>query len=290
MKNRLIIALALLALAPVAAPAAPAAAQEWQVARERFTFVGTRLTIRVEPGPAGNLRIMRGAPGTVRVASRAGQGFTAAGLTDSDELTLTAMGDGPVDYLVSVPENVRVQVRLPGSTFGEAMSGRTRSRSFQWDEHRGETHGLSDAPAPEWLPPLDGDGPQYTTFVRDLAPAVVSVPDLSHVRSLTVRLQPGPFRTLTSRPFAMTEGDSELLEIRPAAPPVDLVLAVPTGTARFRLVAGGLTVLELHDGAVTGVCAPVTDQRLSDGRRWLTFTPMDGALRCTDPMAPRHEG
>lgn len=282
MRYPLIILLALLAAAPAAGPAS---AQEWQVARERFAFAGTRLTIHVAPGPAGNLRIIRGAPGSVRVASRAEQGFAAAGLTRDEELTLTAMGDGPVDYLVSVPEDVRVQVRLPGSHYSEAIGRRDRSRAFHWDE-------TVTLPEPEgaWAPPITEDGPLYTTYARDHVPSLVTLPDLSNVHSVSVRVEPGRFRVVTSRPFSVEEGDHDLLEIRPAAPPVDLVLSLPLGTATFRLRAGGKTVLELRDGTITGLCSPVTDQWLSDGRRWLTFTPVDGALRCTDPIAPRHEG
>ncbi|MFW5947049.1 MAG: hypothetical protein ACOCUW_01040, partial [Gemmatimonadota bacterium] len=82
----------------------PAAAQEWQVARESFAFAGTRLRILVQADAPGTLQVIRGAPGSVRVASRAVRGFTAAGLADTEELTLTAAGHGPVDYMVAVPE------------------------------------------------------------------------------------------------------------------------------------------------------------------------------------------
>jgi hypothetical protein len=143
---------------------------------------------------------------------------------------------------------------------------------------------------PEWTPSILEDGPAYTTFARPAAPAVVSIPDLTNVQSLSVRIEPGPFRAMTGRPFSVVEGDHDLLEIRPAAPPVELVLSLPADTRRFRLVASGRTVLVVHDGLVTGLCTPVTDQRLSHGRRWLTFNPVDGALRCADPMSPRHEG
>ncbi len=283
MRHPLIIALAVLA---TVGATTPAAAQEWMVAREQFAFVGNRLVIRVDPGPAGNLRIIRGAPGSVRVASRTGDGFTAAGLTAHEELTLTALGNGPVDYLVSVPEDVRVQVRLPDRTFGESVSGRSRSRTFRWDEVA-ERH---PDPAPEWTLSAIDAGPLFAALVRTTAPAVVSVPDLAHVRSLAVHIQHGPFRAMTSRPFAVEDGARDLVEIRPAAPPVDLVLSLPPDSRDFRLVAAGRTILVVRAGQVTTFCSPVTDQRLSDGRRWLTFSPMDGALRCTDPITPRHEG
>ena len=265
--------------------AVPAAAQEWQVARERFAFVGHRLTVNVDSDAPGTLRIIRGGPGSVRVASRAVTGFTAAALADQDELTLTTAGSGPVDYLVSVPEETWVNVRLPGSRFGESVRGRQSSRTFSWEARRGP--GRAE-PAPDWLP--TDDGPLFTTLARDLAPAIVSLPDLTNIRSVSIRVEPGPFRASASRPLSLHEGDDQRLVIRPAAPPMDLVLLIPTGTHSFRLDAGGRTALTVTDGEITTLCSPVTQQWLSDGRRWLTFNPVAGSLRCTAHSTLRHEG
>lgn len=265
----------------------PAAAQEWQVARERFAFVGTRLTIQVDADAAGTLHLIRGAPGSVRVASRTERGFTAAGLARSEELTLRAVGAGPVDYLVSVPENVWVRVRLPGGAYADAVARSATSRSFEW---KSPAHAQVER-APEWLPPLHRDSETlFTTFVRDHAPSEVVLPDLSNVRSLTVRVEEGRFRVHTSRPLSMEEGSDDRLEIRPASPPMDIVLNVAPGTPAFRLVAGGSTALVIGGGSVTTLCSPVTDQRLSRVRRWVTFNPVDGALRCDAPPRPVREG
>lgn len=265
--------------------AVPAAAQEWQVARERFAFVGHRLTVNVDSDASGTLRIIRGRPGSVRVASRAVTGFTAAALADHDELTLTTAGSGPVDYLVSVPEETWVDVRLPGSRFGESVRGRQSSRTFSWQARPGSDH---PDPAPDWLP-ID-DEPLFTTFARDLAPAIVSLPDLTNIRSVSVRIEPGPFRAIASRPLSVRDGDDHRLIIHPAAPPMDLVLAIPPGTHSFRLDAGGQIALVVTDGEITALCSPVTQQWLSDGRRWLTFNPVAGSLHCTAHSNPRHEG
>lgn len=259
--------------------AAPVAAQEWQVARETFPFAGNRLTILVDAETPGTLRIIRGLPGSVRIASRAPMGFTAAGLGERDELILSSIGTGPVDYMVAVPEEVWVQVRLPGSTFGEAVASRIRSRTFAW----GDAASAARPTVPEWVPPVDRDEPPYTTFSRALAPAVVSLPDLTNVRSVSVRIESGPFRVMTSRPLSVSEGATDYLEIRPGGPPMDIVLTVPEGTHDFRLVTDGATAVVVDGATVGPLCTPMTDQRLSDGRRWLTFNPVDGALRCTDP-------
>lgn len=267
----------------------PAAAQEWQVAREAFAFAGSQLTIRVDAEAAGTLRVIRGAPGSVRVASRTDHGFGAAGLAEGDELTLTSAGPGAIDYLVSVPENVWVRVRLPGTSRGESMGSRSSSRTFEWGPAARPSHD----PVEEWLPTAPEAGLEeglYTTFAHHHTPAVVALPDLANVRSLTVRLEEGPFRAITSRPLSTRKGDEDRLEIRPAAPAMDIVLVVPRGTTRFRLDAGGEPALVLEGDSVTTLCSPMTQQWLSNGRRWLTFNPVEGALECTAHEAPRHEG
>jgi hypothetical protein len=253
--------------------AVPATAQQWQVARDRFPFGGSRLKIRVEADARGTLRVIRGAPGSVRVAGRAEQGFTAAGLADNDQLTLTAAGEGPVDYMVSVPQDVWIDVQLPGSSFAESIAGRTRSRTFEW------TRPEARSAAPVWVPPT-GNPSLYTTYTRDVAPQRVTLPVLSAVRSLGIRIEDGPFRVRTGRPLSVERGDDDRLEIRADQPPMDILITLPAGTRDFRLEAGGAIAVAIADGQLTVRCSPVTDQRLSHGRRWLTFTPVDGSLSC----------
>jgi hypothetical protein len=269
-----------------------ATAQEWQVSRESFAFAGHRLTIYVDSETAGTLRVMRGAPGSVRVAGRAPMGFTAAGLAEHDALTLTAAGAGPVDYMVAVPHEVWVQVRLPGRALGEAMSGHTRARTFSWGE-AADRGGAVDHSREDALPPIEAGAHHpslLTTLTRDLAPAVVSLPELANVASISVHIEVGPFRVLSSRPLSVAAGAPDRLEIRPAAPPLDLVLTVPAGTRSFRLLTGGDTALVVQGDYVSTLCSPSTRQWLSHGRRWLTFNPVDGILDCAAPPAPRHEG
>lgn len=280
MKHLLIALLALLAWTPLAA-------QEWQVARERFAFAGSRLTIHVDAEAPGSLHVIRGSPGSVSVASRTESGFAGAGLAENDELTLSAVGAAAVDYMVTVPENVRVSVRLPGRMYGDAVAGHARSRSFEW----GQVARSQPETVTEWIPPLEEDhGPLFTTFVRARAPSEVILPDLSNVRSLSVRTEEGLFRANTSRPLSLDEGSDDRLEIRPAGPPMDIVLTVPLGTSTFRLLAGDGTALIIEGGAITTLCSPVTQQWLSNGRRWVTFSPVDGALQCSAPPARRIEG
>lgn len=270
--------------------AVPAAAQEWQVARDQFAFAGSRLTIRVEAESAGSLRLIRGAAGSVQVAGRARQGFVAAGLSSDEELTLTSVGPGPVDYLVSVPEDVWISVRLPGRYSGESVAGRTRSRSFEW-----KSAAPAPDPVPEWMPELDrsddlGAGPLYTLLSRPTAPAEIDIPDLATVRSVSVRIEGAFFRVSTSRPLSIEEGSPDRFVIQPAEPPMEVVITLPAATPRFRLRTAGATALVVDGASVTSLCEPVTDQWLSNGRRWVTFNPEDGSLRCDADTIRRHEG
>lgn len=263
-------------------------AQEWQVAREQFPFVGTRLTLQVDVEAPGSLQLIRGGPGTIRVASRAQHGFTTSGIADR-RLTLSAVGPGPVDYLVAVPGNVWVEVRLPDNDPGESLA---RGRGGKWEWRA--TERSADAPVTEWLPQPAGDsydaGPLYTTFVRDSAPREVSVPDLSVVTRVSVRLEGDRFRVITGRPLSVDEGSRRTLVIRPAHPPMDLVLTVPAGTPTFTLRLGGHTALLLDSTDITTLCVPVTEQWLSNDRRWFTFNPLDASLECGDSAVQRHGG
>ena len=272
-----------LALA-IAALVSPATAQEWQAARETFAFAGSQLEIQVEANAPGTLHVIRGNPGSVRVAGRAVSGFTAAGL-GGERLILTSAGDGPVDYLVSVPVDVWVDVRIPGPGRGESMAGRVWSRTVRWD-------GAMQAAEPvrEWRSPLDERDARYTTYTRPRAPAVVALPELDHVRSVDIRIEGDRFRVVTSRPLAVAEGSPERIEIRPADPPMHVIVTLPATTAAFRLDMGGQTALVIDGQQVTTRCAPVTRQWLSNGRSWLTFSPVGGALECGTRPVPRHEG
>ena len=282
---------AVIAVVAAVALTSSADAQEWQVAREQFAFAGTRLTVRVDVEAPGSVQVIRGAPGSIRVASRAQEGFTSSGLAEDDELTLTAAGAGPVDYLIAVPENVWVNVRLPGRSPGKSLA-RGRTGRWEWDA----TDRPDDAPVTEWLPGVDAglgapdDHTLYTTLVRDRPPDEVSVPTLDVVARVSVRLEGQRFKVFTSRPLSLEEGSPRSLVIRPAHPPMDLVLTVPAGTPTFTLRLGGSTALIVDGATITTLCAPVTEQWLSNDRRWYTFNPLDGSLECGSSSVQRHGG
>lgn len=269
----------------VFAMAAPAGAQQWQVAREQYAFAGRQLTVHVQAEVEGTLRIIRGAPGSVRVSSQAGTGLTAAGLTADEHLTLTAAGDGPLEYVVAVPERVWVDVRLPDRAVIESMGGRERARTFRWagSAEVTEARVRSRVPGP---PTMDGAA-TYTALARPTTPRTVSLPDLSTVRSVTVRVEGSVFRVIASRPLALTPGDPRYLEIRPAGPPMEIALVVPAGAADFTLTTSGEEALTVRGGEIAVQCSPSTRQWLSGARAWVTFTPIQGMLECEGATGAR---
>ncbi len=285
------IALAALTAACVARPAS---AQEWQVARQSFAFAGASLKVHVDVDAAGSIQILRGAPGSVHVAARTEHGFTDAGLTATELLTLAASGPGPVDYIVSIPQGVWVSLQLPGRVMPESIGSWDSGGTFQWTGREAPAAPAASAGAGAALrsTPAEGafDTQLFTTYTAPAPARTVSVDNLTAVRSITVRLHGSDFRIGSSRPLAVEPGDPERIEIRPAGGPLDLVVQLPEGALDFTLMAGGDAALVVRGDRAAPLCSPYTDQQLSDGQRWVTFTPADGTLRCTRDRTTRHEG
>lgn len=270
----------------LAALAAPVDAQQWQVAREHFGFAGRALTVQIDVDGEGSLHVIRGSAGIVRVTGRADGGMTAAGLTSRGHLTLTGSGEGPVEYVIAVPERVWIDIRFPDRPAAESMGTQERSRTFSWGAAPPPAPSAATTRAPDPDRGLGGPA-SFTVFAAALAPATVGLPDLRHVRSVEVRVEGSTFRVGASRPLTLSRGDPNVMEIRPVGSPIDLVLMVPADTDYFTLNAGGDTALVVRAGQVSVLCSPNTRQWLSGGRGWVTFTPTDGTLRCnTRDAAP----
>jgi hypothetical protein len=305
--TRLVVAFLVLALA------APAGAQQWQVARDHFAFAGRQLSVHVEADAEGTLRIIRGPAGTVRVSGQADLGMTAAGLTADERLTLTAAGEGPVDFVITVPERVWIDIHLPDRIVAEAMGNHERSRTFHWagipvEEMLDDDEPAAGAVAPPAAPrpggrtgpgarptPVGGapagyapaapappaiDAGQFTVFAGAVTPSHVALPDLANIRRLNVRVEGGTFRVGASRPLALSPGDPRHLEIRPGGPPMEITIVLPHGTRAFTLTAAGQPALTLQGGEIQVHCAPNVRQWLPGDRGWVTFTPFGGALDC----------
>lgn len=276
------------------AVATPATAQEWLVNREQFRYIGTRLTIDVEMEAPGRLLLTRGQPGIVRVAGRTLRGFAASGLSQRGQLTLTALGGGPVDYIISVPEGVWVTVRLPDRHDLVSVGGHTRTRTLDWGATVQQSY--DDPMAIMIAPPADETAAEtapealFTTYTAPVAPRTVRVPDLGAIRTLTVRSGEAEFRVAASRPLTLQPGSTQVVEIRPAGDPLDLVIELPAGTADFTLFAGDAEALTVRAGAIATRCSPLTQQWLPGERQWLTFTPVQGRLDCGPEADLRHKG
>lgn len=127
--------LTLAGIVVLAVPMQEASAQEREVLRRTFTFIENDLTVEIDAEAPGELQIARGGLGRVDVAARAAEGFAGLGLAggSADRLVLTAMGAERVQYLVLVPAEVRVKVRIPGSDRTMTVTSWDRVARYSWD-------------------------------------------------------------------------------------------------------------------------------------------------------------
>ena len=281
----------LIALIALAA-AVPAAAQQHDIIRDRHPFIGGLITVDVRVHSPGRLSIIRGRPGVVMVTGRVADGIATSALDDRGRLTLDAAGDGEVSYVVAVPTGVRIRVSLPEGGDTPALGARSSGARYRWGasaETRAEPDPVGAAlMAP---PPDDPMGPSlFTVYYSPAAPREVFLPDPSTVRSVAVRFEGDDFRIGASRPFSVKPGATERVEIRPADPPMDIVLVLPLATRDFTLALGDVFPLLVRGGDTGVFCSPSVRQRLSDGRLVFTFNVAGQTLRCTQPPDPRHKG
>jgi hypothetical protein len=266
MKARFYVALALLAVG-----SAQTAAQERDVARRAFTFLDRNLTIEVVSEAAGALHVVRGEPGIVEVAARAPEGFAgfAMGGREENELRLTAVGGSRVDYMVSVPEDVRVRVLLPGRQHMEVASTRP-AMTYNWAAPA--TEQKQNGTAAIIAPNADG---MFVSYHAYATPRVLSIADVGAVTKLDVRFEGSEFKIATSRPVQATDGSSTAINFNPGREPIAIVITAPQNARDFQLVLAGKTALEARGGALHSYCDQVITQQLPDGRRYYSYAPAD---------------
>jgi hypothetical protein len=135
MKQLLRLALATLVVAPLAlaASTSPALAQQ-DVMRDVYGFFGSSLEVDVAAEAPGRIRLIRGRRSRIEVAGRSPDGFTSAALGGRGvrRLTLTALGSEPVDFVVVVPEDVRVRVNWQGSARSELFGALAQTATYAW--------------------------------------------------------------------------------------------------------------------------------------------------------------
>jgi hypothetical protein len=257
------------------AAAAPAAAQEYGVNRRLFTFLDNEVTVEVTAETEGTLYVVRGEPGRLEVSARVDGGMStfALGGRDGTTLRLTAVGGDNANFIVVVPEDTYLRVRLPNQKNGEVGSSRPGG-TFTWPPPDADQY----AAAPMMMPAPEG---LATAHVAEVAPRVLNVPRLNSARTITVQLQAGLFEVGGTRWMSVKNGSTTNVEIRTGSTSEDLFINVPSGTRDFTLKLGGKTAMVIRGPEVTTYCEPVLEQILYGGAaQRFTFTPEMGRLRC----------
>ncbi|MEJ2184645.1 MAG: hypothetical protein P8Z36_01775 [Gemmatimonadota bacterium] len=273
------------------AAARPAAAQRWDVTRRVYTMLDTDLTVDVVTNAPGTLQMMHGQGGQVQVTGRALHGMAASALEtkNGSTLRLSAVGADRVEYIVVVPSNVYVRVKLPDRDVAETFSTMSGAQSYSWQATSGQSGGAT-AEGAEPDQPARRDAVDvmsapttalFTTYADASAPDVVSFPSAALLRTLTVRLEGDQFRIEASRPMTLLRGDPKLIAIRPVGLPMDVVLVVPAATKDFVVEVGGEPAMAVVRGRAMSMCTPVVEQVLEGNRLWYTFSPVDGVLSCS---------
>lgn len=106
--------------------------------RRVFTFLGNRLSIHIDAEVPGTLRLIRGEVGRIEVTGSVPRGVPGFGLSGRgrDELRMTVVGGERADYIVVVPEAVRVEVRLPDRPVAEVLGAHQDAAAFRWGPRR----------------------------------------------------------------------------------------------------------------------------------------------------------
>ena len=266
------------------------------VTRRSYTFLEDRLVVAVHAEAPGELQVVRGQRGRVEVAARSRDGFAGFGLGGdyTRQLRLTAVGSERVQYVVVVPEHVAVSVQLPRGgvsdltdsdgvqvyRWGDAGAADypARSGSNVFPDALGEGHTGQHAPSADVLPTtLSG---LYVVHSADRAPALVDVPDLASVRSLSVRVEGSDFRVAATRPLALRPGSTGHVEVRVSGEPLDLVFFVPRSAGAFELRSGSARLAQVAGGRPHSPCSGSIVQQPTAHQYWLTLFPASGSSGC----------
>jgi len=240
------------------------AAQE-DVMRDVYGFYGSALDVEVATEASGTIRLMRGRRSRIEVAGRAPDGFTSAALGGRGvrRLTLTALGARRADFVVVVPEDVRVRVLWPGTNRSELFGTLSETAMYDWEP-------TVERPAIETIRPLPPRAPAGASAANDGTPRVVDLLGATRLDRINLRIEPGSF-TIEPAHRVETRRAGETLEV--GAPlDGDLSIHVPLGDS-FTLRLDGRDVVVISDTEVELLCDGVLSQTLADGRRWLTLTP-----------------
>lgn len=253
--------------------AMPAAAQQ-DVMRDVYRFQGSALDVAVATETGGRIRLIRGQRSRVEVAGRAPDGFTSAALGGEGvrRLTLTALASGPVDFVVSVPEDVRVRVVWEGSNRSELFGPLAQSATFSWDP-------FVDRPSIETLGAAASA--RSRTAAMTTAPRIIDIRSAHRLDRLSVHVGEDVFSFSPSQGIdERRSGDALLFDAQQGA---DVAIGVPAGQS-VTLRLDGIDAIVIEGRDVRVLCESVLSQTLPDGRQWLTLTPVPGdGCRGTQP-------
>lgn len=235
--------------------AAPLAAQQ-DVMRDAFGFHGSALDVLIESEAPGRVRIMRGQRSRIEVAGRAANGLTSAALGGHGvrRLTLSALGGDQVDFIVVVPEDVRVRLYRPGADGSDLFGALSQTATFAWEPPQAR-------PTIETLRPAS---PFSTT------PRALDIRSAYRLDRLTLRIGGTDGFTMSPRHQVTTSGGASAVDARNGE---EIDIAVPAD-AVFTLSLDGSDAIVVDRGAVRILCESVLSQTLPDGTRWLTLTPV----------------
>jgi hypothetical protein len=255
----------------IAAAAAPAAAQEYQVSRRVYPFFASNLTIEVRTRSPGSLEILRGGRGRIEVAGRATNsvlGYAPPRLP-GEPLRLTALGGSEVHYLVIVPEGIRLNVMLPDRAYAEPAVNEPAA-VYEWGPE----------PEPVALVPAAPEEPAlFVNYTDTAAPSLVTIPDLSRVLRIEVRIEENRFAIAATEPVTVGRSEPARIDIATPPSPHEIVFRLPADTRTFHLLAGGDEILTIQAGEVVAKCSAVILHELETGRR-IEFHPRDGRFVC----------
>jgi len=257
-----------------------AGAQELDVTRRTYTFIDSRLDVAVLAEAPGVLQVVRGTSGQVEVAARSTAGFAGFGLGGriTPELRLTAVGSEAVQYIVVVPERVSVRVRLPEGR-SATLAATQAAGTWRWGAAAGTAaQQLGNGSPTAGEAPLPGG--MTVAHRADRAPAVIDLPDLRSVRSMTLRFEGTEFVVAASRPLMVQPGSRQHMEMLVEGEPLDLMVQVPVGNGPFLFRSGNVHIVEQAGGQPQVRCDNVVIQRTGPDRTWLSFFPQGGRLAC----------
>jgi hypothetical protein len=251
-------------------------AQEYELTRRQFTFLDNHLTVEIVADMPGQLQIVRGEPGRIEVAARVPGGIPAFALggREGDQLRITALGGENADFVIVIPEDASVRIKLP-DRHSHQVKSLQRSGRYTW----GEAAARSAAPAPGAAPMPAPRGPA-TAYSNELTPRIVNVPKLNSVRAVSVRFEGPVFTVGGTQVMSVQHGDPSNIVVRTGDEVQDVIITVPIGTSDFSLKLGGKTAMHVVGGEIRMYCEPVTEQQLPGGRRWYTFSPEMGRMTC----------